>query len=259
MKTLGLYAAFIALMIYPLEGETRRCRDGVCRDRGAVRPVRPGRPPARVNPTRPRPPRANPAPTRPRNPRVNPTPSRPRNPGAGYDRDRNPRRDRDWRSDRGDYRRDHDRDWRRDRDHRRDYDRDRRQRRRVRHTPVRVDRRPRVVYRNPYQYYRNYRNHVTLYQNRWFRWSISFNDGLHYLDGRPIYVYNGYRHRYTPVEICDYELVDRYSHTTYRTFYGQTCSAGYDRCAELRDDLNWYEYDDRYFCAERYFDDPYRY
>jgi hypothetical protein len=79
------------------------------------------------------------------------------------------------------------------------------------------------------------------------------------LDGRPFYVYNGYRHRYTPVEICDYELVDRHSHTTYRTFYGISCSTGYDRCADLRDDLNWYEYDDRYFCAERYYDDPYRY
>lgn len=235
MKTLGLCLTFLALMVFPLESEARRCRDGVCRDRGAVRPARPGRPPARVNPTRPRPPRVNPAPTRPRNPRAD----------RGRDRDRR-----------------QDRDWRRDNDRRRDFDYNRppRQRRdRVRHRPVRVDRRPRVVYRSPYQYYRGHNRSIDLYRNRWLRWSISFNDGLHYLDGRPFYVYNGYRYRYTPVEICDYELVDSYSHTTHRTFYGLSCSAGYDRCADLRDDLNWYEYDDRYFCAERYFDDPYRY
>lgn len=244
MKTLGLSLAFLALIIYPMESEARRCRDGVCRDRGAVRPARPGRPPARVNPTRPRP------------PRVNPTPTRPRNPRAGRDHDRDRRRY-DRRPPRN-YDRNPRRDYDRGRGH--DYGRDRRQRRdRVRHRPVRVDRRPRVVYRTPYHYYRNHRRHVNLYQNRWLRWSISFNNGLHYLDGRAFYVYNGYRHRYTPVETCDYELVDSFTHRTYRTYHGLSCSRGYDLCAEQRDDLNWYEYNDRYFCAERYFDDPYRY
>lgn len=226
MKYFGLIVALCAFMALPEPASARgQCRNGVCRDRGAVRPQRPARPPARVQPTRPRNPRG---PVADRGRQTNRPPrgiSRPPQPRRGQGRYEPPR-----------------------------------QRRHVRapHRPVRVQRPPRVVYRTPRDYFRNSGRH-TLYRNRWIRIGISHNDGFFHLDGRPYYVYNGYRHRYTPVEICDYELVDGHSNRTYETFYGQNCSRGYDNCADLRDELNWYEYDDRYFCAERFFDDPYRY
>ncbi|EQC47704.1 hypothetical protein M900_A0252 [Bacteriovorax sp. Seq25_V] len=99
-------------------------------------------------------------------------------------------------------------------------------------------------------YQRNYRNYV--YQNRWLRITVGYSNGYYYYNDYPFYVYNGYSHRYSYYDNCDYELVDSYTNRVERTFYSYSCAMGYDMCADVRDDLNDYEWDNRYFCAEKY-------
>jgi hypothetical protein len=91
------------------------------------------------------------------------------------------------------------------------------------------------------------RSHV--YRNRWVRWATNYNNG-YYWDNYPFFVYNGYRHRYSNVDRCDYELVDSYDEETVRDFSGYSCNVGYDRCAEVRDEYNYDEEENRYFCSE---------
>jgi hypothetical protein len=91
-----------------------------------------------------------------------------------------------------------------------------------------------------------------LYWNSWVRWSVSWDNGYRYDNGYPYYAYNGYRHRYSSLDRCDYELVDGRYNTTYKTFYTYFCSTGYDRCSELRDNMNHNAGEYRYFCSEKF-------
>lgn len=184
---------------------------------------------------------------------------------VGRDRDDRRRRDvgRD-RDDRG--RRPDDRDYRNPRRDRRDpgYRRDRHSRhqhrpnwnrpgrRYTRHTH-RPDRR-RVNHRRRFS--RRYDYHRTIpyryvYWDTWVRFRVSFNDGYVLVDGYPYYVYNGYRHRYSSFDTCDYDLVDGYSNSVQQRFYGYSCAQAYDLCADLRDDLNYRRTGYQYFCSER--------
>lgn len=119
-----------------------------------------------------------------------------------------------------------------------------------RHVPDRSYTSHRTRYYNPRDYQRSYSNYI--YLNRWLRISIGYSNGYYYYSDYPYFVYNGYSHRYSSYDNCNYELVDSYSNSVERTFYSYTCSMGYDMCADLRDDLNEYQWDNRYFCAERY-------
>ncbi len=103
---------------------------------------------------------------------------------------------------------------------------------------------------SPYDYYSRvpYRN---VYWDQWVRWGVSSNNGFYYFDNYPYFVYNGYRHRYSPMDSCNYELVDGYDNRTEMTFSGRSCQSGYDACARERDERNYRSYDDRYFCSER--------
>lgn len=83
------------------------------------------------------------------------------------------------------------------------------------------------------------------------RYGSNYNDGFSYIDSYPYFVYNGYRHRYSPYDSCNYELVDGYNNRTERVFSGRSCQSGYDACARERDEMNYRSYDDRFFCAER--------
>lgn len=143
-----------------------------------------------------------------------------------------------------------------------------RNRRTVRNRPVRraINRSINRSYRrNNHAPYRRFRSHHNRYnsrrsfnrslnrrnvfRNRWVRWATNYNNG-YYWDNYPFFVYNGYRHRYSSVDRCDYELVDSYDEETVREFSGYSCNVGYDRCAEVRDDWNYDEEDNRYFCSE---------
>ena len=75
-------------------------------------------------------------------------------------------------------------------------------------------------------------------------------NGYHVNNSYPYFVYNGYQHRYSTMDSCDYQLVDKYTDQVIDTYYNQTCSYGYDSCSYQRDQMNQNEYEDRYFCAE---------
>ncbi len=106
-----------------------------------------------------------------------------------------------------------------------------------------------IVYGSPRAYYRHVSQRHIFY--RWIQEPVVFeyNDGYWDIDNYPYYVYHGYRYRYSPVEMCKYDLVDGNDYTTVRT-YEQACTGGYDACAIERDTMNHTIGMERYFCAE---------
>ena len=136
--------------------------------------------------------------------------------------------------------------------------------RRVAHSrPGRHHRNFRVIghhharYARPHYYWRNVPRHH--YYRSWLMWSVDVNiyvNGYYAFNNYPYYVFNGYRHRYSSVDLCDYDLVDSYSDTIEKTFYGLSCKRAYDKCAFERTIFNESERDYRYFCAEK-FDNSY--
>jgi hypothetical protein len=98
-----------------------------------------------------------------------------------------------------------------------------------------------------------------LYWDSWVRYrtpDVSWSDGYRSWNNYPYYNYNGYIHRYSNVDSCDYELVDGQTNQVVQQFHGQTCNQGYDYCAQTRDDYNRSSNDYRYFCSERFDRDP---
>ena len=106
-------------------------------------------------------------------------------------------------------------------------------------------------YYSPYDYYNTVPRRY-FYNNTWLRFYVGYSyvDGYIQFAGYPYFVYNGYRHRYSAYDNCNYDLVDGYNNRIEARFYGMSCMDSYDRCAELRDDYNWYDEDYRYFCSE---------
>lgn len=87
------------------------------------------------------------------------------------------------------------------------------------------------------------------YRN-WIMFPSHRQNGYFVIDDYPYYVHNGYRHRYSHADVCDYQLVDRHTDRVIRYYNNRACSYGYDECARDRDYENDYLYEDRYFCAE---------
>ena len=112
----------------------------------------------------------------------------------------------------------------------------------------------------PYGYYSylrsNYRTHLYL---NWILAPSSRINGYFYVNNYPYYVHNGYRHRYSNLETCNYQLVDKYTHSVERTYWNQLCTTGYNSCAYERDRRNDREYSNRYFCAETFRDNGYNF
>jgi hypothetical protein len=84
-------------------------------------------------------------------------------------------------------------------------------------------------------------------------------NGYWTIDNYPYYVYNGYRHRYSTYDYCNYQLVDQYDHRVVQTYWNQVCNVGYDSCSYERDRLNSQIGEYRYFCSETYRDYGYSY
>lgn len=110
----------------------------------------------------------------------------------------------------------------------------------------------------------NYYNHVVRYnrnyiRGNWIFYPQTYSNGYYVIDQYPYYVYNGYRHRYSMTDSCDYQLVDSYTNTVTQNFSGGSCARDYDSCARERDWQNNYEYSDRYFCAETFSRSNYNY
>ncbi len=118
------------------------------------------------------------------------------------------------------------------------------------HSSYRYNRSHHSRYNNRRSYFRSvpYRS---IYWNRWLRVRVTWNDGYYWNNNYPWYNYNGYSHRYSHVDMCNYELVDGWNNTVERTYYNNTCSTGYDLCASQRDQMNSWSSDYRYFCSER--------
>ena len=81
-----------------------------------------------------------------------------------------------------------------------------------------------------------------------------YHPGYVVIDDYPWYIHNNYRYRYSPVETCQYDLVDSETDTTVRSYgdlNSMSCNLAYDLCAADRDAANGNVYEDeRYFCAE---------
>lgn len=122
--------------------------------------------------------------------------------------------------------------------------------RRYFHAPVarRINHRRRYT---PWNYFRNissnYRNYVYL---NWILFPSTRLNGYYYDGDYPYYIHNGYRHRYSNNDTCNYQLVDKNTHNVVRTYWNQMCSNGYNRCAVDRDNRNEMEWSNKFFCAE---------
>src|SRR5690606_37214062 len=139
------------------------------------------------------------------------------------------------------------------------------------YTPIRYVHYYHAPYRAPYvhtiRYYRTYdwysyvlRSHPTYIYANWIFYPASgYVNGYHTFDNYPYYVYNGYRHRYSSRDYCNYQLVDTHNHQVVQTYWNQTCNTGYDLCSQERDRINAQMNEYRYFCSETFRDYGYDY
>jgi len=85
------------------------------------------------------------------------------------------------------------------------------------------------------------------------------NNSFNFIDGYPYWVMNGYMHRYSSTDSCNYQLIDKYSMRVVESYWNKTCSVGYDKCSELRSNLNYLENSYRFTCAETFRPKSYAY
>ena len=98
----------------------------------------------------------------------------------------------------------------------------------------------------------------SIYWDTWIRYRVPvtyWDDGFRFYESYPYYIYNGYLHRYSNVDRCDYELVDGWTNESIEYYDNYQCNLGYDLCADDRDYYNRNEGDYRYFCSERFYYD----
>lgn len=117
-----------------------------------------------------------------------------------------------------------------------------------------------VRWHRPFHYYSYLRSTYAnyLYLN-WIYYPAAFANGYRLIDGYPYYVYNGYRHRYSNFDQCNYQLIDTYTHSVQQSFWGYTCSQGYDACALQRDNRNYSFNNFRYSCVETFRNSSYNF
>ena len=124
--------------------------------------------------------------------------------------------------------------------------------RRYYHTPIRRHISHTLRY-TPRRYYSHLRSTfaAAIYLN-WILHPSTRVNGHVVINNYPYYVYNGYRHRYSSYDTCNYQLFDKYTHDVVSSYFNQTCSTGYNQCAFDRDRRNEAEWENRYECAETY-------
>lgn len=104
--------------------------------------------------------------------------------------------------------------------------------------------------RNYFGFLRN--NYSNFFHRNWVLFPTARGNGFFLNNSYPYFVFNGYQHRYSAYDRCNYELVDSYNNLRVQPFYNQFCNIGYNQCAILRDNLNHAEFSNRYYCAENY-------
>jgi hypothetical protein len=112
--------------------------------------------------------------------------------------------------------------------------------------------------RHYYDYLRRSSYNNYLYMN-WIFYPSTYSNGYYNIGGYPYFVYNGYQHRYSHYDTCNYQLIDKYNHQVVQNFFNYTCTTGYDLCAAERDRMNSYSRDFRYSCAETFRDQGYNF
>ena len=116
------------------------------------------------------------------------------------------------------------------------------------------------VFLTPTVYYSHmYRNAQACYYYDWLFCYTSRSNGYYIIDDYPFYVYNGYYHRYSSYDTCNYQLIDTYTRRTVQNFWNLTCNRAYDQCSRERDYWNFREYANRFACAETYREQTYAY
>ena len=70
-------------------------------------------------------------------------------------------------------------------------------------------------------------------------------------------VHNGYKHRYSNIDSCNYQLIDTHTHNVQSTWWNNTCNIGYNACASIRDNQNFSTNEFRYECVETFRDSSY--
>ena len=121
-----------------------------------------------------------------------------------------------------------------------------------RHAPVNRIFAHRLNY-TPFKYYNYLQNNVrnAVYIN-WLLFSTTYNNGYRVINNYPYFVYNGYRHRYSSTDTCNYQLFDKYTHQVIQKYWGYTCNTGYNLCASQRVSANARTLSNRYNCAETF-------
>ena len=111
----------------------------------------------------------------------------------------------------------------------------------------------RRAYSTPFQYYNQVNNtyRAALYMN-WILYPATGVNGYTVVNNYPYYIYNGYRHRYSSFETCNYQLFDKNNHQVIQTFWNNNCANGYNFCANMRDNMNEQLWENRYECAETF-------
>jgi hypothetical protein len=95
-------------------------------------------------------------------------------------------------------------------------------------------------------------NHSNFIQRNWFMYPTARLDGFFLNNNYPYFVFNGYQHRYSGYDRCNYQLVDGYNNVSVQSYFNQFCNVGYNGCAITRDNLNRSSFSNRYYCAESF-------
>ncbi len=106
-------------------------------------------------------------------------------------------------------------------------------------------------YSHGYYYYMR-DEHPNYFYVHWYFYPTKRPNGYVEVNGYPYYSFNGYLHRYSAIERCNYQLVNGYNHKVKETYWDYTCQEGYNLCAVKRDRLNRRARSFKYFCAETF-------
>ncbi len=93
-------------------------------------------------------------------------------------------------------------------------------------------------FNNPSNYYRYVPRQYVYVNWIYYPTSFDYDDGYYVIDDYDYYVYQGYRHRYSDEDKCNYELVRVKDYKVMQQYYDISCKQAYDQCAVARDKLN---------------------
>ena len=67
----------------------------------------------------------------------------------------------------------------------------------------------------------------------------------------PYFAFNGYLHRYSAVDTCNYQLINTLGQVAVRNYVG-LCNVSYNQCAAVRDGFNYRARSFQFVCAETF-------